>query len=196
MNRASDLLPWILGGLLMAAVAISITAGSISEKSRVRDLAAEPAPSLPAMSPAVAPATAPPIVEPAVLSQLARPSDAPQTMPSAVPSGQIWECTTRGVKTFSNNPCGDKSSLREVGPMNTMTSRPAFPYTEAYAPRYTPAYVNQNAYSDQDSYSEPASDETHGDVYPVIQGYAYLPQRVLHPHRPIHHKPGMPVRRN
>jgi hypothetical protein len=193
MNRASDLLPWILGGLLVAAVAISIAAGSI-EKSRVQDMAAEPAPSLPAKSPAVAPATAPPIVEPAVLSQLARPSDAPQTMPS-VPSGQIWECTTRGVKTFSNNPCGDKSSLREVGPINTMTSRPAFPYTEANAPRYTPAYVNQNAYA-EDSYSEPASDDTHGDVNPVIQGYAYLPQRVLHPHRPIHHKPGMPVRRN
>jgi hypothetical protein len=219
MHRDRDLLPWILSGLLMASLAIAIGAASIesfaSKNLSVRNLPAETglpanalAPVLPAAPPTAAAsftATASPIAaasgiaEPAVLSAPAQLSGAPTQAASrsSEPNGRIWECTTQGVKTFSDNPCGEKSALREVGPINTMAPTPLVRYAGVNAPdpRYMPTYVNENAYDEQDSYSEPAQGESY-DSYPVIQGFAYLPRiRALHPHRPIHHH-GKPVRRN
>jgi hypothetical protein len=204
MNKERNLLPWIFGGLLLASIAIAITAGSL----RMRNPATDPALSSPAASLTVAPPAAPLLAEPAVLSSVAADSSAdpaltaadtpgPTTSP-AVPSGQIWECTTNGLRTFSNNPCGDKSSLHEVGPINTMAATPEVRYVRANGPdpRYAPAYVDESPYA-EDAYSEPAA-ESNGSSYAVIQGFAYLPRRRTehHPHRPIHHHPGMPVRRN
>jgi hypothetical protein len=200
MHRDRDLLPWILSGLLIGCLVIAIGAGSIDNITfktlRVRNLTAEPTPSMPATSFADAPSAAPPVAEPAVLSEPSQFADAPvTTAPSTETNGHIWECTSKGVRTFADSPCGDKSSLRELGPINTMAATPSVRYAPVNAPdpRYMPTYVNE---SDQDSYSEPAAVDSY-DSYPVIQGFAYLPRvRDLHPHRPIHHKPGMPVRRN
>jgi hypothetical protein len=103
------------------------------------------------------------------------------------PSGQIWECTTKGVKTFSNNPCGDSSTRLEIGPINTMNPTPAVRYARAYAPepRYAPAYAASDG-SDQDSYSDQASAESGGNSYTIIQGVGFVPRR--HPEHP-HHRP-------
>jgi hypothetical protein len=196
---AWDLLPWIVSGLLMASLAIAIGAASMesfaSKNLRVRNLPAEAA--LQSNSLAALLPTAPPIAEPAVMSAPAQPVDAPtQLASSSAPTGRIWECTSNGVKTFSDNPCGEKSALREVGPINTMAPTPAVRYAavDAPDPRYMPTYVNENTYDEQDSYAEPAQVES--DSYPVIQGFAYLPRiHALHPHRPIHHH-GKPIRRN
>jgi hypothetical protein len=210
MHRDRDLLPWILSGLMMASLAIAIGAASIesfdSKNVRVSNFASEPAP-LPATAladvlpgaPAIAApvVSAPPIAEPAVLSAPAQPAGVPTQMapPPSEPNGRIWECTSKGIKTFSDNPCGEKSTLREVGPINTMAPTPSVRYAGVNAPdpRYMPTYVN--SYDEQDS-SEPDQVESY-DSYPVIQGFAYLPRiRALHPHRPIHHHHGKPVRKN
>jgi hypothetical protein len=203
MHRDRDLLPWILSGLLMASIAIAIGAGSIqnSRNLRVGNLTVDPTLSSPATSLAIALPPAPLIADPAVPTEPEHQfADAPaqMTSSSSEPTGQIWECTTKGVKTFSDNPCGEKSALREVRPVNTMAPTPEDRSVRGKAsdPRYMPAYVNDGAYAEQDSYPEPAADESY-DSYPVFQGFAYLPRiRALHPHRPIHHNPGMPVRRN
>jgi hypothetical protein len=131
-----------------------------------------------------------------------------------VASGQIWECTTNGLKTFSNNPCGDKSSLREVGPINTMNATPVIHYARNYGadPRYAPApqYADENAYTGDDGYSEPGASESSGNSYTIIQGFGFAPRRrPEHPHHrdhpnhgdhgdhpPNHHNPEMPPRRN
>ena len=107
---------------------------------------------------------------------------------SPAPSGQIWECTTKGVKTFSNNPCGDKSTLLEVGPVNTMNPTPAVHYARAYSsePRYAPAYADSDSATDQNSYSDTASAESAGNSYTIIRGVGFVARR--RPEHP-HHRP-------
>jgi len=116
---------------------------------------------------------------------------------SPAQSGQIWECTTKGVKTFSNNPCGDKSTLREVGPINTMNPTPVVHYARAYAPepRYAPAYSDSDGAADQGSYSDPVSAESGGNSYAIVQGVGFVARRrpEHHPHHrpmPNHHNSG------
>jgi hypothetical protein len=108
---------------------------------------------------------------------------------SSVPSGQIWECTTKGVKTFSNNPCGDKSTLLQIAPINTMNPTPAVHYARTYAPEV--GYAESDS-SDQAPYSDQTSAESVGDSYAIIRGAGFIPRR-----RPehTHHRP-MPNHRN
>ena len=112
MTRQSDLLPWILGALLIATVAIAITAGSMQgapTPPAAAAVAAVPVPA-PSAEPAVAAAVAAPAA-PAVLAEAPE-----QALPPPLErSGQIWECTTKGVKTFSNKPCGEKSAASRGG---------------------------------------------------------------------------------
>jgi hypothetical protein len=127
------------------------------------------------------------------------PPPAAQAQEPAVQSGQIWQCVTNGVKTFSNNPCGDKSSLLEVRSINTMNPTPVARYARTYAPQTnSPAFADQNSYSDQnsssdqDDYGEQGAD-TAANSYAVVQGVAFLPRRRPdHPHHrpPFHHNPG------
>jgi hypothetical protein len=141
---------------------------------------AEPDPAQ-ATEPARVPAPAPPPVQAAVQSETG--------------GGQIWVCTTKGVKTYSNNPCGEKATLLDVGPINTMNATPVDRYPRGYQPepRYAPAY------NDQASESEENSDQYGSETsapYTVVQGLAFVPRRhVEHPHRPPHHHNPMPVRR-
>jgi hypothetical protein len=97
---------------------------------------------------------------------------------------------TNGVKTFSNNPCGDKSTRLEIGPINTMNPTPAVRYARGYAsePRYAPVSADSEG-SDQDSYSDPAGAETGDNSYTIIQGIGFVPRRrPEHPrHRPTPH---------
>jgi hypothetical protein len=130
-----------------------------------------------------------------------------------VESGQIWECTTNGIKTFSNNPCGDKASLRDVGAINTMDPTPVVHYARSYGPdprnARAPQYGDQNAYADQNSYaddvySEPGASESSGNSYAIIQGIAFAPRRRPehthhrdHPdHPPYQHNSGPSSRKN
>jgi hypothetical protein len=205
MKNPTGLLPWILGGLSVAAVAVVITVASAgktaapslspvgaatAQTTSAPDSLSSPAPATVATEPAVATVAAAPAVVPT--------SPDPETAPPpaqepAVQSGQIWQCVTNGVKTFSNNPCGEKSSLLEVRAINTMNPTPVVRYARTNAPQpYSPAYADQNTYSDQDAYGEQGAD-TPVNSYTVVQGVAFLPRRRPdHPHHrpPFHHNSG------
>jgi hypothetical protein len=204
MNKERDLLPWILGGLSAAAVAVAFTAISTktSQNAPPAPLVASQPLSAPApLSPSSAAAPeAPPVSAPVSAPDPAQ-VPAPAPMQAAVqpeaPGEQIWVCTTKGVKTFSNNPCGENSTLLDVGPINTMNATPLNRDPRGYGsePRYAPAYNDQAPAED---YSEPYGSETGATSYTIVQGLAFVPRRrVEHPHRPPyqqHHNP-MPVRR-
>jgi hypothetical protein len=209
MNKQSDLLPWILGGLSMATVAVAITAASVGKTGAptFRAASAMVVPLAPdAVSPSLPSAALAPTSNPATATAASDPSPAPppatpmQTTEPPVQGGQIWECTTNGLKTFSNNPCGEKSSLIEVRAINTMNPTPVMRYASAYgaASRYSPQYADQNAYSDQDTYSDQGAADSAGNSYALVQGLAFLPRkRSEHPHQPpSHHSPGPSLRRN
>jgi hypothetical protein len=205
MSKERDLLPWVLGALSATAVAVAITAVSSTKT-------APPAPTpmvaaqsaVPVQSPAAAPAavdaaSAPtPQADPTPQQSPLQAQAAPEPPAS---SGQIWECTTKGVKTFSNNPCGEKSTLLEVGPINTMNPTPAVHYARAYAPepRYAPAYVDSGSSADQEPYSDSVSAESGGNSYTIVQGVGFIARRrPEHPHHrpmPNHHNSGPMPRR-
>ena len=194
MDRNADLLPWILGGVSMAAVAIAIAIGSSNRTApnltahALPDAVAIDTPSMTALpaTPTASgtptmPAT-PPLPAPAVMAAQIQPASPPM-----IPSGQIWECTTNGQRTFSSNPCGDKSSIREVSPINIMSSAPILP-------------------SARSGYNEPESNYSADYPYPaqeaadssntVLVGIPYFvrarPERT---HRPYKHDRGPSTRR-
>jgi hypothetical protein len=192
MNKQSDLLRWILGGLSISAVAVAITLVSVGK------------PLVPSSPPTAAGALqiSPPVLQelPALAVSLPATDMVPAPQPTApmqtaaeppVASTQIWQCTTNGIKTFSNNPCGDKSSLVEVRALNTMNATPIARSPRAYAADPPNAYQVQEPYADEDSgYAD--------NSYAVVRGFAFLPKkRIEHPHRPPpHHDSGPPPRRN
>jgi hypothetical protein len=208
MNKERRLLPWILGALCATAVAVAITA-----LSSTKTAPPTPAPRVAVQS---TPVSAQPPAERAAPAAGAAAAGAaqgtvadptpqqssPQVQVAAEPpaqSGQIWECTTKGVKTFSNNPCGDKSALVEVGRINTMNPTPAVHYAHAYGsgPNYAPAYANSDGSADQEPYSDPASAESGG--YTIVQGIGFVarrrPEHSHHRPMPTHHNPGPMPRR-
>ena len=190
MDKDRDLLPWIVAGLSMATVAITITVASTNRTApanyqaprRTAVYALPPAPADNAPAPAPAPpAAAAAALAPTLAAQV-------QTVaPSKPPTNQIWECTTNGQKTFSNSPCGDKPSLREVGPINTMDPTPLFAPSRSYEP--------QSSY--QPEYSYPGTQESAGTSYPMVVAIPFYERRLPdHRHRPHDHNRGPPPRRN
>jgi hypothetical protein len=187
MDGNRNRLLWIFGGLSMATVAIALGVSSIqgtasmvpavqsvppasvsalpSAPPALSDAAALPAaPAMPESVPATAPATA------AALDQ------AVLVAAQQAPSNQIWSCTTNGVKTFSNNPCGERSTLLEFAPINTMEST-RVAIARAYPPdsRSAPNYANQDA---------PQSTDDSSAAYGVVGGVPYYVHRP-----PIHVSP-------
>jgi hypothetical protein len=213
MNKERDLLPWILGGLSAATIAVAFAAVSTHRNEAslapaplvAAQAAVQPSASLPA-SPAPSTAQAPPPALPDSASMSA-PPQAQNAAEPEVQAGQIWECTTKGVKTFSNNPCGEKSTLLDVSPINTMPATPVIHYARAYGsePRYAPGYADQGAPADDEQYSDDYGAEAGGNSYTIIQGARFVARRrPEHSHRPPpHHNPApnsghssAPVRRN
>src|SRR5277367_1250690 len=149
MERNRDLLPWILGGLSIATVAVAIAVGSSTTSNSVAPTVHAAPPSSAATALPLAPAVAP--AAPVVADIAPAPESAPAPVHAEVaaaqeaPSGQIWTCTTHGVKTFSNNPCGEKSSLLDVGPINTMNATRVLP-SRAYPPdmHFAPTYPTED----------------------------------------------------
>jgi hypothetical protein len=132
-------------------------------------------------------------VAPAATVSTSAPSPAPATAPSPAPSNQIWECTTNGLRTFSNNPCGTKSTVRQLNPINVMEPaaiyRPAPSYPQTMMA--SPAPVRYN-YPEQDNGDEPATDNAYGG-YPgviVVQRARHVRPNIArthpqpHPHHP------------
>jgi hypothetical protein len=185
MDKYSDLLPWILGGLSIATAAIAIAVGSTNRTapkifqapSQTTAQALPEASALSEAAPAEEAAPAP-VLAAAQIQTTARP------MP---PGGQIWECTTNGQKTFSNYPCGDKSSLHEVGPINGMDPTPILPPSRSYEP--------QSSY--QPEYSYPSTQESADSSYPELVVIPfYERRRPEHAHRHYKHDRGPAPRKN
>jgi hypothetical protein len=183
MRKDIELLPWILGALTMAIVAGAISVGrshgSAPTAAPVANQAAPPP------TPAVVAIEAPPpspAAEPVSTAEQVQPVAAP-----TVQSGQIWECTTNGQKTFSSKPCGDKSTLRDVGPVNIMNSTPILQPGRTYQAdaNYAP------------DYSYPDAQETADNSYPVFIGVPYAARmRPERTHRPYVRDHGAPPRKN
>jgi hypothetical protein len=203
MKKERDLLPWIFGGLSAAAIAVAFAAVSThrAEATLAPQVAAQPPASSPALPAAAIARAAPPAAQPDSV-----PTSVPPPQTAAEPevqAGQIWECMTQGVKTFSNNPCGEKSTLLDVGPINTMP-RAATHYARAYGPdpRYAAGYPDQSAANDAEDYADPNATDTGGDAYTIVQGVGLVPRRraenihrpISRPSPPSHHNSG-PVRR-
>jgi hypothetical protein len=198
MYKERDLLPWIFGGLSAAAIAVAFAAVSTH---RAEATLAPPAAAARALVPQELPATAtsqsapqpgPPAALPATLTDSApnpSPPPAQTAVEPQVQAGQIWECTTKGVKTFSNNPCGENSTLLDVGPINSMRALPAVHYARAYGP-------DQSAPTDADDNSDQYASDTGGNSYTIVGVVPRRRPEQIHrpPSAPAHHNPA-PVRR-
>jgi hypothetical protein len=174
MHEERDLLPWILGALSMASVAIAMTVASTSKTQPSSDSAptqsatAYMLPAAAAQTPP-APAAAPTPIPAPTLSAAQLPIE---TAPP--PTNQIWECTTNGQKTFSSSRCGANAVLRDVGPINTMRPAPYF-YAGAYPPDSPPA----------PEYYYPNTQDSADDSYPMFVALPYdFRHRPDHRHRP------------
>ena len=210
MDKGRQFQPWILGGLSMATVAIAISVGWTKGIARNNS----PAPSQTTAhllgdaevttAPAAAPAPAPTPAPTLAVAQIHR------VTPPIEQHHQIWECTVNGVKTFSDNPCGDKSSLREIGPINRMDPTPILPHSRSYVPESSgqPGY----SYPSQQADSYPSEQQSADNSYPVDESYPVFVgnpfgerrrpdheerRRSDHEHRPqSHDRGGLQPRRN
>jgi hypothetical protein len=202
MNKERDLLPWVLGGLSAAAIAVAFAA--VSTHRNAPSLPSQVLAAQPAASPTALPArttvpAAPPAAQPdSTPSSAPPPLQAQNAVAPETPGGQIWVCVTNGVKTFSNNPCGEKSTQLDVGPINTMSAAPAMHSVRAYGPepRYAAGYADQGAPADADEYPDQSSADTGGNSYTIVQGVGLVARRhPEHSHRPPPHHNPAPVRR-
>jgi hypothetical protein len=184
MAEDTDLLPWVLGGVLtLAAVAASAVVLAGSPADSTPSAAATPAnttPLLPATPPAAQPREAD--LSPVAVSPKARPT---------LPPGQVWECVIDGQRIFSDTQCGAHASVRQLSNLNVMDAYEASPgysrggYPRDPAPRY-------GASPDRDPASDAGADEPEADspVYansPIIVVHErgrrdHNPRRHNHPH--------------
>jgi hypothetical protein len=186
MDKDRDLLPWIFGGLSMATVAMAITLGSTygtapSNLQASRQIVPHALP--------VAEATVRATAQAPAASQAPTAAQIQTAAPPAEPSSQIWECTTNGQKTFSDNPCGEKSSLHDIGPINGMDPTPILPRARALGPEssYQPEY----SYPGEQADSYAGEQQFANNVYPVFVGNPYREhRRPDHGHRPQNHDRG------
>jgi hypothetical protein len=187
LDRDKDLFPWVLAALstATAAIALSVYSRHVPLQTPTRS---EAPPQLaialaPAPTPAAAPAPAAPVLAAALETQ--SPPEV-QTTPTPL-GGQIWECTTNGQKTYSNNPCGENSALLEVGPVNTMAAQPILPHARPY-------YPPQANYAPE--YDYPTPPESADNSYPVWVAVPYAVHRPPdHQHRPNSHNRPPPARK-
>ena len=159
MSEETDLLPWILGGMLalgaVAATALSDPTGPPAAPVAAAVSTAQAAPSaVPAAQSAAQADLSPVVVSPTVRPQL--------------PPGQVWECEVDGRRIFSDSQCGAHATVRQLSELNVIDSKTAYPRT---VPRPGPGagYYPQ---SDPGYDREPAS-ETPDDSdanYPIYTG--------------------------
>ena len=204
MDKGRKFQMWILGGLLMATFAIAISVGwtkdiAPNDSPALNQTTAHP---LRGADVTIAPAPAPTPAPTLAVAQIHR------VTPPIEQHRQIWECTINGQKTFSDYPCGDKASLREIGPINIMDPTPILPHS------YVPESSGQPRYSDPslqaDSY--PSELQSADNSYPVDDSYPVFVgdpvggrrrpdhekrRRSDHEHRPqSHDRGGLQPRRN
>jgi hypothetical protein len=216
MAEDTDLLPWILGGLSAATVAIAITVGASNgtapngtAPNKSHAAAPTTALSLPGAkamphatvtlsgAPGIAPTGAPNLIGAPNLTGAANLSAAQiqAAAPPTEPTSRVWQCTINGQKTFSDAPCGDKASVREIGPINGMDPSPVLSRTPSYGREasYPPEYSYPGEQPDSNAGEQPLA----GNSYPVFVGIPiHERRRPDHAHRPHEHNRGPQPRRN
>ena len=90
---------------------------------------------------------------------------------AALPQGSVWECVLNGQRTFSDAPCGARPVIRQLNPVNTMESSPAFSY-DSYDSAYAAAASDQS----------PAGSTDGNDVNSVY----WIRERSQRGHAPAH----------
>jgi hypothetical protein len=153
MTEDTDLMPWVLGGMLALGAVAAIAAGSPdpaplgvptaphtaasastaqAAPSATSASAAQPAPS----ATSAEPPAAPPDFSPVVVSTNARPQ---------LPPGQVWECDINGQRVFSDTQCGAHATVRQLTETNVIDSGAGYargaPRPDGYAPG--PGYYPQ-----------------------------------------------------
>src|ERR1700676_2039641 len=198
MHKGRNLLPWILGRLSMATLAIAITVGWAKAFAPNNSPAQSQTAAhiLPAAEVTTAPAPAPTLPVAHI-----RPVTAPRA-PNVEANREVWECKINGIETFSDNPCGDKSSLREIGPINIMDPTPILPHSRSYVPESSgqPNYSYPRQQADSYPSDQQSADNSYpvDDSYPVFVGNPLGERRRPHrEHRPQSHgRGGLQPRRN
>jgi hypothetical protein len=185
MAEDTDLLPWLLGGMLALGAAAAIAVG-------VPDATPGGAPTLPntaaptstaQMVPSVAPRAAHPAapadLSPVVVAANARPQ---------LPPGQVWECEVNGQRVFSDVQCGAHATLRQLSESNVFDATAAYarstPRPYGYGSGPGPAYYPQPG----SATDAPADDAGAGDpIYTqviVVHDRARRDQPAHHGNRP------------
>jgi hypothetical protein len=155
--KETDLLPWVLGGMLALGAVAAIAVGQ-------PDPAPGGAPSTPsaAASPSsvraassAAPAAHP--AAPADLSPVAISTSARQQLPP----GQVWECDVNGRRVFSDVQCGTHATVRQLSEPNVIDSAAAYPrgtsrpYGSGPGPGYYPQAASEAPPDDSDGGGDP-----------------------------------------
>ena len=184
MSEKTDLLSWILGGMLALG---AVTATALSDPT-----APPTAPVVAGSTTQVAPSTAP-AAHPAAQADLSPVVVSPTARPQ-LPPGQVWECDVDGRRVFSDSQCGAHATVRQLSELNVIDSKTAYPPA---APRpYSPGpgyYPQPGPGYDRDA--APASDAPPDDSdanYPIYTGAPvvvvrdrvrrdHLPHRGNHP---------------
>lgn len=148
-HRDIALLPWILGGLVLAAGAGAAAASGVdtpvADPASAQPMAPKAAaPAMPAAHPAMPPAastqaTPKPPPTPAATLQAPPAGQAPP-QGQAPPPGTVWECVANGERIFSDTRCGAKAMIRPLSETNRMEATAVYPahfYQSGY-PSYYP----------------------------------------------------------
>lgn len=202
MDEDRDLLPWVLGTLSIAAVAVGIAAVSSNGVARrvlpthdrtTNRVLPVISPNPPVPSPAPTPrvsAPTPPVPAPTQAVPALRTLAVPQMQVAASamePGGKVWECSVNGQRSFSDYPCGDKAIVREIGPINRMDSTPVSALTRSYEsePSHQPEYFYPSA--DESEQASGSEQQPSDGSYPVYVGIPFRRHaRPNHAHRPRH----------
>jgi len=117
----ADLLPWILAGFIFAAIIAwamlnSIGGGDATNEHGAISLTKQPPRPLPVSS--------------TELQSHVAASGHPRAT-------RVWECAVDGHEIFSDAPCGDRSTIRELSQVNRMDATPVPPVPTAYVEAYS-----------------------------------------------------------
>jgi hypothetical protein len=189
MDKDRDLLPWILGGLLIATVAVAIAVHSTNRiapaHSQAVSQAIHGASAATGLTPASAPAAAPRPDAPAPPAASSSQVQA-VNLPPPMQAGQIWECRINGQRAFSSSPCGPESAVRQVGPINRMDSTPVLQQTRSYEAESS--YRAPYPYPSEPEDANPT--ELADNAYPVFVGIPFQEhRRPDHARRPHGQRP-------
>jgi hypothetical protein len=137
MAEDTDLLPWLLGGMLalsaVAAIAVGVpdsTPGGAPTAPNTTALAST-AQAVPGTATGAAHSAAPADLSPVVVAANARPQ---------LPPGQVWECEVNGQRVFSDVQCGAHATVRQLSESNVFDATAAYgrstprPYGYGYGP--------------------------------------------------------------